>query len=321
MKTTTLRLFVIQTLLTFVLMGKMTAAVQAEEAGKGHYLPGATASFIDALPGRPSFAYLNDFTYYNGSADRSRSLQLGGVLAAKVEATTFANTSIFLYEGPWNIFGGYYAAALAIPYVWMTVKGEVEAGSAHRSRRDTADGIGDIEIIPFMLGWKQGDFKYDVRFAVYAPTGNFKKGDLANVGNNYWTFEPLVSFSYLSSKIGLEITGFAGVDLNTKNHDTEYQTGDQFHLDLTVAEHLPLFGGFVGVGANAFYYKQFTGDSGSGARLGGFQGMTVGVGPVLSYTRKICRTDLVAEVKWLPELESDNRLNGDFIWFKLALVF
>lgn len=133
-----------------------------------------------------------------------------------------------------------------------------------------------------MFGWKQGDFKYDVRFAVCAPTGNFKKGDLANVGNNYWTFEPLVSFSYLSSKIGLEITGFAGVDLNTRNHDTEYRTGDQFHLDLTVAEHLPLFGGVVGLGANAFYYKQFTGDSGSGARLGGFQGMTVGVGPVLS---------------------------------------
>ncbi len=41
-------------------------------------------------------------------------------------------------------------------------------------------------------------------------------------------------------------------------------------------------GGFIGVGANAFYYEQITGDSGSGARLGEFEGRTVGVGPVLS---------------------------------------
>jgi hypothetical protein len=32
-------------------------------------------------------------------------------------------------------------------------------------------------------------------------------------------------------------------------------------------------------------------------------------------------TDLVAEVKWLPELDVEKRLKGDTIWFKLALVF
>jgi hypothetical protein len=83
-----------------------------------------------------------------------------------------------------------------------------------------------------------------------------------------------------------------------------------------------LLGGFIGVGANGFYYKQISGDSGSGARLGGFEGRTVGVGPVLSYATKIRnKTDLVAEVKWLPELDVERRLKGDYIWFKLALVF
>ena len=40
----------------------------------------------------------------------------------------------------------------------------------------------------------------------------------------------------------------------------------QFHVDFTVAEHLPLFGGIIGIGANGFYYQQVTGDSGSGAQ-------------------------------------------------------
>ena len=43
------------------------------------------------------------------------------------------------------------------------------------------------------------------------------------------------------------------MDFNTENTDANYQSGDIFHVDATVAQHLPLFGGFAGVGANAFY--------------------------------------------------------------------
>ena len=251
--------------------------IRAEEGGSGHYLPGATASFIDALPGKEAFAYVNAFTYYNGSAGGSRQLNLGGQVVANVDGTVYADTSFLLYETPWKIFGGQYAAALAIPYMWMEVKGNVQAVN----RRDTASGLGDIQVLPLMLGWKKGDVSYGATFGIYAPTGEFEEGHLANVGKNFWTFEPGVSMSWLSSKIGTEVSLFAGFDFNTKNDKTDYQSGDVFHLDATVAQHLPLFGGFVGVGANAFYYQQITGDRGSGARLGDFEGRTVGVGPVI----------------------------------------
>lgn len=294
---------------------------RSEEGGCGHYMPGSTASFVDALPGREAVAYLNAFTFYNGSAGGDRTLEFGGVIAANVDATMYADTSILLYQTPWKIFDGQYAVALAVPYVWMEVKGNVQVGPFSRSRRDTAEGFGDIEVLPLMLGWKYGDLKYDVRFAVYAPTGEFEKGKLANVGKNFWTFEPGVSVSYLSSKIGLELSTFVGLDFNTKNDATDYQTGDQFHLDATIAEHLPLFGGIIGAGVNGFYYKQFTGDSGGGAKLGAFEGRTVGVGPVASYVTKVCNKDVVAEVKWLPELDTNKRLNGDYVWFKVAVLF
>jgi hypothetical protein len=42
------------------------------------------------------------------------------------------------------------------------------------------------------------------------------------------------------------VSAFTGFDINTKNDATDYQTGSQFHLDLTVAQHLPLWGGFIG---------------------------------------------------------------------------
>ncbi|MHC1727241.1 MAG: transporter [Syntrophobacteraceae bacterium] len=321
MKTTIQQLLIVPALVITIAIGFAPSATRAEEAGSGHYMPGATASFIDALPGREAFAYLNAFTFYNGSAGAGRTLQLGGVIAANIDATVYADTSILLYETSWKFLGGQYAAALVIPYVWMEVKGDVQVNKITRSRRDLVDGIGDIEMFPLILGWKHGDLKYDARLGIYAPTGEFEKGRLANVGKNFWTFEPGISASYLSSKIGLELSAFAGLDFNTKNDATDYQSGDTFHLDITVAEHLPLFGGFIGVGVNGFHYQQFTGDSGSGARLGSFESRTTGIGPVVSYATKICNRDLVAEVKWLPELDTGKRLNGEYVWFKVAALF
>src|SRR5512138_2287031 len=87
-----------------------TPALRAEEGGSGHYLPGATASFIDTLPGKEAFAYVNAFAYYDGSAGGSRELTLGGQIVANIDATVYADTSILLYQTPWKVFGGQYAA-------------------------------------------------------------------------------------------------------------------------------------------------------------------------------------------------------------------
>ena len=258
------------------------------------------------------------------SAGLSRKLPSGGLIAAGLDATAYSDTILALYQTPLKLLGGYYAVGVAIPYVWMKAKGQDTGPLGNTiTVRDKANGIGDITLYPFMLGWTglNGDLKYDVRLGIYAPTGDYDTGKLANLGKNYWTFEPVVSLSYISSKIGLELSAFAGMDFNTENHKTDYRTGTQFHLDFTVAEHLPLLGGIIGIGANGFYYQQITGDSGSGASLGVFKGRTLGIGPVLSYATKIWKKDLVAEVKWLPELDVKNRLKGDYIWFKLGMVF
>ncbi len=75
------------------------------------------------------------------------------------------------------------------------------------------------------------------------------------------------------------------------------------------------------MGANAFYDQQLEGDSGSGTVLGDLKGRTSGIGPVVSYTTKVWKHDLAAEVKWLPEIDVKNRLKGDLVWFKLGIVF
>jgi hypothetical protein len=313
-------------MLAIALTALHPVAALAEEAGIGHYIPGATSSFIDMLPDRDtsSLVYANAFTYYEGTAGAGKDLEFGGLLTANGKGTIYSDTSVFLYEAPWKILGGQYAVQLIVPYVWLKVQGDVKLSGRKRLspsvyKEDTANGFGDIEMFPVMMGWKSGDFKWQGQFGVYAPSGTFNKGDLANIGRNYWTFEPAAGFSWLSTRIGTEVTAFAGFDFNTENGSTDYQTGDQFHLDGTIAQHLPLFGGFIGGGVNGYFYQQITGDSGNGAKLGGFEGMTTGIGPIFSYAYKFGDCDVAGEVKWLPELGVDNRLNGNTVWVKLGI--
>ena len=94
-----------------------------------------------------------------------------------------------------------------------------------------------------------------------------------------------------------------------------------FHIDATVAQHLPLGKGILGIGVNAFYLQQTTGDSGSGARLGSFEEMTTGVGPVLSYAAQFGKTSFAAELKWLPQIGAQKTLQGNYVWFKVGVQF
>ncbi len=64
---------------------------------------------------------------------------------------------------------------------------------------------------------------------------------------------------------------------------TDYTTGTELHLEGAVIQHLP--SGFS-FGAGGYHYRQVTGDSGSGARLGSFEGRVTAVGPVLGYVLK-----------------------------------
>jgi hypothetical protein len=213
---------------------------------------------------------------------------------------------------------------MTVPFVWTDVKAQVTLpGGGMASRSDSVSGLGDVEFWPVALSWTlwSTNLHVDLFGGIYAPSGGYQKNKLANQGLGYWTFEPGVTLSYLGQKNGFEFTTYIGYDINTENTATDYHSGQQFHIDVTVAQHLPLGKGFAGIGANGFYLQQTTGDSGSGARLGSFEEMTVGVGPVLSYAMASGKFPFVAEVKWLPQIGTQNTLKGNYVWFKFGVQF
>jgi hypothetical protein len=291
-----------------------TVPARAEEGGSGHYTPGANASFIDMLPGRTGLAVTDAFLYRPVSASR---VPVAGAVVDNFDGNVFADSLLALYRTPVELLGGSLGFGGEFAVAWVDVSGTIGTRPASGSE----SGIADILLYPLLLGWTRGDLQYDVRLGIYAPAGKYEVGSLGNLGKNYWTFEPGLAVSYLSGATGFEASGFVAVDFNTRNGATDYQSGSQFHLDATLAKHFALPGGRLGAGAGAFYYQQVASDSGSGATLGAFKASSIGVGPVASYQTKIDSLDLAVELKWLPEVHSENRVEGDFFFIKVRAVF
>jgi hypothetical protein len=98
-------------------------------------------------------------------------------------------------------------------------------------------------------------------------------------------------------------------------------SGNICWIDASVQQIFPLGSGFANIGAEAWYFQQVTCDSGAGATLGCFKGRTAGIGPVLGYIQPIGQQKLIFELKWLPELDTQNRLKGDYVWLKMVYKF
>ena len=297
--------------------------VSAEEGGSGHYVPGSMASFADSVPPAPSVVARYNFLTYDGSYRQDQPLPIAGVNAVDIEAESMAQGLTLLWRPPVDLAEGLsYALSATIPYVWMDVSAAVEAGPGRVRRSASVDGLGDIVVMPLMLSYTVNpDLNMGARVGFYLPTGDYEVGRLANQGKNYLTTEPVLSVIYFGQQNGREASLFLGADFNEKNDDTQYRTGTLLHLDGTLAQHFPLAGGFAGAGVSGFWYEQVSGDSGAGATFGDFEGHTEGLGPVVSYARTIQGVDLVGELKWLRELETHRRPEGDYIWLKLLAKF
>ncbi len=298
---------------------------RAEEGGTGHYFPGSMASFVDGVPAEPTFILRLNVATYDGSADATRQFSIAGSVVADVEAESLVLGLTLLWAPDWDLGENWsYAMSATIPWVDLTVSADVGDPGSNLSihRTDAESGLGDMVLIPLMFNYRvDSDLNFNLRLALYAPTGDYEVGRLANPGKNFWTVEPTIAVIYLGQKNGIEASLFFGVDFNAENEDTNYQSGTQAHLDGTLAQHFPLWGGLAGAGVSGYWYRQVEGDSGSGATLGDFKARANGIGPVVSWTARKGNTDVIAELKWLHEFDNKNRLEGDVVWFKLVGKF
>jgi hypothetical protein len=298
----------------------LSPATMAGEGGTTHVIPGAQATLADNAPTTPGTFVKPMYLNYSGSASAQIPTAAGVASNLDAKANTIALVAGHTFET--TVLGGaHYSVVAALPYTWLDITASLQTPLGTVRRQSKVDGFGDLTVIPAMLAWKSGNWQYNALLPIYAPTGSYQKGRLGNPGLNYWTIDPTVGAAYSNQKSGFNALLHAGYAINTENSDTDYKSGSLLHFDGAVQQILPAGSGFLTLGAEGFYFQQMTCDSGSGAVLGCFKGRTAGLGPVLGYILPMGKQSLVFELKWLPELDTKNRLDGDYIWLKMVYKF
>ena len=291
----------------------------AGEGGTSHILPGANATLMDLPPTTPGLFFKPMFLNYRGDASARVPTAAGVVANMNVEANTFVFGGGYGLEQP-VLGGAHYSVAAFVPYTRLDISANSEVLGGIRVDSKVS-GVGDMTLVPVMPAWKSADWQYDFLMPVYAPTGSYKVGRLGNPGLNYWTVDPIVGAAYSNAKSGLNAAAHVGYALNSGNSDTDYRSGNLLHIDASVQQIFSLGSGFANIGAEAWVFRQSSCDSGAGATLGCFKGGTSGIGPVLGYILPIGQQKLILEFKWLAELDTTNRLNGDYVWLKLVYKY
>jgi hypothetical protein len=244
------------------------------------FLPGRLRILCRGNTPDPGFQYVNQTLYYHAKVDKAPLVGL----VMSLEATAVYNYFGASYAFDEDVLGGRLQLFAAVPVGYVDTKAGVrmdipEHLTLSRDEDDSAFDIGD-SMISGALAWKAGDFASrspgwcSCPPAPTAPVTSRTWGETTGASTPPWP-RP-----WLSTKTGTEISAMPGILFNTENDATEYKTGNEFHVDFMVNQFLAKN---FALGAQGYWYKQVTGDSGDGKPdfLGDFKGESYGFGPAL----------------------------------------
>lgn len=285
-----------------------TSVAQAKEGGD-QYPNGAETFMAGALPPAGDY-FLNYLGWYGGELQDNdgRTVQVAGK-PVKVDAWFDALRWVKVTNT--KLLGADYAVHAILPLV----RQKMEIGGALSG---TASGAGDLVFSPLVLGWHTPQLHVIAAVDVYLPTGKYDNDPQrpwANIGTNYRSIEPLVALTYLHAS-GFEASTKLMYNFKSRNKDTDYQSGDEFHADYLLGYHAgPWMAGLGG-----YYVRQTSDDEQGGIKVGpdGNRGRALAVGPHVAYSTKAGTTFIG---QWQHETDVRNRFEGDKVWLKLIMPF
>jgi len=275
---------------------------RATESGGGAYPNGAEDFMTGALP-PPGTYFINYLTWYTATEFKDKD---GNDMIPDFSLDVVANVFRFVHVTDVRFLGASWGMHAFLPVVRVDV--DFPGMGDHRW------GLGDIIVDPFILGWHWDNFHVTAGLDIYVPVGAYDEDRLANPGRNYWTFEPVLAVTYRCPG-GFEASAKFMYDFNTKNSDTDYESGQEFHFDYTLGYHV----GNWALGVGGYVYYQTTDDEVDGVKVepDGFKGQVYAIGPQVSYSYK----NMSFALKWQTEFEAENRPEGDKFWFKFMYAF
>lgn len=289
-----------QKLLLLVIPALLASSAVVAKEGPDQYPHGAENFMVGALP-PPGNYFLNYLGHYSGKLQDNSGNEVPGV---KVSATFDALR--YIYVSKTKILGGDWAMHAIVPFANQRL--HTPGGT------DSAFGVGDITIDPLVIGWHSPEWHFIFGIDIYLPTGKYDKNKPAEqIGANYYSIEPVAAVTYLNQN-GFEASAKLMYNLKRKNRDTDYKSGDEFHMDYLIGQHV----GPWTFGLGGYYLKQTTDDKLNGQSVaGGNRGQVFAFGPAIKYDFK--GISLVGT--WNHETKAENRFEGDKFFIKLIAAF
>jgi hypothetical protein len=300
---------------TTVLCLAAAPALGAEGAAS-HYLPGAGGDMLLAVAPQPGLTVANTVWYQSGDVGGA---VLGGEARVGLDLDLVLDLAAasFTFETP--VLGGTYSIAAMVPFGRADLSASLTGPSGGRIDRsgDRFD-LSDAAFVPIQLNWNTGAFFWEVAHTIVAPTGSYDAGRAINLGRNYWSFDTTAAVSWYDPGGGREVSIAPGIMLNTENSATDYRTGAEFHMDFTATQFVSPS---LAVGLRGYWYRQLTGDSGAGAKLGDFKSESVGLGAGFLWTPAFADGRLSVLGKWMRDVHAKNRFESDYATLTAAWTF
>lgn len=273
--------------------------------GPDQYPNGAENFLAGALP-PPGNYFINYLGYYQGDYRDNNGDKVSGL---KVNATF--NALRYVFVSNYKLFGGDWGMHAIVPFIYQNMDTPFPAIG-----NGSVFGLGDITIDPIIIGWHfPPDWHITVGLDINLPTGKYSSTDPTDsIGANYYSFEPIFAFTYLNQG-GFEVSAKLMYNIKTENNDTNYQSGDEFHMDYLIGQH---FGPWA-VGLGGYYLKQTEDDKQNGQTVGpdGNRGQVFAFGPAVKYDYK----GMSFIGTWDHETDVKNRFQGNKFYFKFITAF
>jgi hypothetical protein len=325
-------------LFVFLLILRMlsSAVAYCEQSAFPLYLLGYMSSKAGYMP--PSgFYFRNDVYHHYGHVKEGL---FGGRQVAKANAKISLNVLALNYISPWKLLGADVACGALVPIGKVDVRAELQVGkpklvnnssscdiarptvkisSRTIKRHQVAHGVGDSLIIPLMLGWHAESYNLHLLAyqGLFLPTGGYKKGSIANMGQNHFATETDAGFTWLNTNTGTEVSAMTGVTVNFTNHKTHYRSGTGWHTEFFAGQYLNKD---LQVGLAGYWFYQLTPDKLHGRQfLDGFRGQVLGLAPCLSYEFALGKVPVFANIRYYNETNAKNYLKGGSFFFTLTV--
>ncbi|WP_343712419.1 transporter [Inquilinus sp.] len=305
-------------LISGAMIGLAAGAAAAAENATGIYLLGFRGPLAGVTP--PPGVYVeNDIYLYDASVGGGRRLLLGGTLAANVDGEAQLDAPSVIWVTPAQVLGGQFGMTFTWPLgrTYAAAGTTIDSPVFGRNRgfiSDETSAIGDPLLSGF-LGWNAGKFHWQAVAMLNIPVGDYRKDALSNVAFHRWAGDLTGTFTWLDPETGIDLSAAAGFTFNGENPETDYWTGTEFHLEWAATKS---FGEFS-LGLVGYHYQQVTGDGGSGATLGDFEGQVTALGGSVAYNFTLGTTPVTARLKVYREFAAENRLEGTSALLTLSL--